>query len=104
MCGRGEHVIARVTPAFLHCNRQFGFEHGPEAILVHFFDVFTLSASAAVDPTATVFGRLHREQRGLKVCQLQRLVAYDLAGGVGVCVLNMVRGIMRWVSITDMNV
>jgi hypothetical protein len=40
---------------------------------VHFVEVFTLSESAAVDPTATVFGRLHREQRGLERCQLQRL-------------------------------
>jgi hypothetical protein len=42
--------------------------------LVHFVEVFTLSESAAVDPTATVLGRLHREQRGLERCQLQLLV------------------------------
>jgi hypothetical protein len=51
-----------------------GFYHGVEAILVHFVEVFTLSESAAVDPTAIVLGRLHREQRGLERCQLQRLV------------------------------
>jgi hypothetical protein len=51
-----------------------GFYHGVEAILVHFVEVFTLSESAAVDPTATVLGRLQREPRGLERCQLQRIV------------------------------
>jgi hypothetical protein len=92
---RGEHVIARVTPASLRCNRQMG----SNMVLKRYWCIllkFSHPLKARLWTLLQLFiGACIANNVAWRYVSYNDSWPYELAGGVGVCVMNMVRGIMR---------